>query len=199
MAVDRSPYQREYRAKNRTTLLAKAAARRTRNRVAIRAANDRYRSSHRAELAARSRDYRRTHRETVNASNRRYRATHLAEALRREQAARDRNPDAFRIRRAAWQRAHPENSVDKQHRRRARVRGALGSHTAKEWFEKVELFGGCCAYCGRSDLPLTRDHRSPLARGGTNYISNIVPACLPCNTRKHDRTETEFLASTTKR
>jgi len=38
------------------------------------------------------------------------------------------------------------------------------------------------------------DHRIPLSRGGRHEIENITPACKPCNSRKHTRTEEEFRA-----
>lgn len=34
----------------------------------------------------------------------------------------------------------------------------------------------------------------PLCRGGSNATENILPACPPCNTRKHTLTEDEFRA-----
>lgn len=34
----------------------------------------------------------------------------------------------------------------------------------------------------------------PLARGGSNSIDNILPACGRCNRRKHLMTEEEFRA-----
>ncbi|MBZ0198395.1 MAG: HNH endonuclease [Ignavibacteriaceae bacterium] len=43
-----------------------------------------------------------------------------------------------------------------------------------------------CAYCGRSDLPLTIDHVIPRARGGTDTWENLVTACTVCNNRKGD-------------
>ena len=49
-----------------------------------------------------------------------------------------------------------------------------------------------CAYCGKA-LPLHRDHKIPLTRGGANDITNIVPACRSCNCRKGTRTSAEFL------
>lgn len=79
-------------------------------------------------------------------------------------------------------------------RRKLRLRRALGSHTTAEWREKVALFGDCCAYCGEA-RPLTRDHKLPLIRGGTDDVANIVPACSPCNARKRARTANEFLRS----
>jgi 5-methylcytosine-specific restriction endonuclease McrA len=50
-----------------------------------------------------------------------------------------------------------------------------------------------CQYCGkhfdRRDLNL--DHVVPRDRGGTTTWENIVCACIPCNTRKANRTPTE--------
>jgi len=48
-----------------------------------------------------------------------------------------------------------------------------------------------CAYCGRSDLPLTIDHIVPKARGGGDSWENLVCACTSCNNRKGDRTPEE--------
>jgi 5-methylcytosine-specific restriction endonuclease McrA len=48
-----------------------------------------------------------------------------------------------------------------------------------------------CAYCGRSDLPLTIDHVLPKARGGTDSWENLVCACTSCNNKKGDRTPDE--------
>ncbi len=48
-----------------------------------------------------------------------------------------------------------------------------------------------CAYCGAGGS-LQEDHCTPLKRGGANDISNIAPACPPCNLRKHTLTEDEY-------
>jgi 5-methylcytosine-specific restriction endonuclease McrA len=48
-----------------------------------------------------------------------------------------------------------------------------------------------CAYCGRSDLPLTIDHILPKAKGGTDSWENLICACTLCNNRKGDRTPVE--------
>lgn len=45
-----------------------------------------------------------------------------------------------------------------------------------------------CAYCGRSDLPLTIDHVVPKSRGGNDSWENLVCACTICNNKKGDRT-----------
>ncbi len=51
-----------------------------------------------------------------------------------------------------------------------------------------------CQYCGistprKSDL--TFDHVVPKSRGGKTNFLNIVTACVPCNTRKADKTPEE--------
>jgi 5-methylcytosine-specific restriction endonuclease McrA len=48
-----------------------------------------------------------------------------------------------------------------------------------------------CAYCGRSDLPLTIDHILPKAKGGTDSWENLICACTVCNNKKGDRTPVE--------
>ncbi len=48
-----------------------------------------------------------------------------------------------------------------------------------------------CAYCGRSDLPLTIDHILPKAKGGIDSWENLICACTLCNNRKGDRTPIE--------
>jgi 5-methylcytosine-specific restriction endonuclease McrA len=50
-----------------------------------------------------------------------------------------------------------------------------------------------CQYCGVRKSPgdLTLDHILPRSRGGDNSPTNIVTACVSCNTRKGSRTPSE--------
>lgn len=51
-----------------------------------------------------------------------------------------------------------------------------------------EKTDGHCWYCGRLTNPFSNfeiDHFQPLADGGTNDLSNLVPACTTCNRSKH--------------
>lgn len=47
-----------------------------------------------------------------------------------------------------------------------------------------------CHYCGRSDIPMTRDHVVPRRSGGRTVQWNIVLACKPCNHAKDSRMPT---------
>jgi hypothetical protein len=60
------------------------------------------------------------------------------------------------------------------------------------WEYLLERDGRHCTYCGNADVPLTRDHVIPRARGGSNRPSNLVLACKDCNTRKDATPVEEF-------
>jgi len=75
--------------------------------------------------------------------------------------------------------------------------GTLAGYEAREYL--LEKWGRECAYCGDKDTPLNIDHVHPKARGGTNRISNLTLACIPCNTKKGAQDVREFLARDPKR
>jgi 5-methylcytosine-specific restriction endonuclease McrA len=83
-------------------------------------------------------------------------------------------------------------------RRRAIKANAQGEFSAEDWRQKLAYYGYKCRFCGihKNDTPegwLEADHAIPLSRGGTNWISNIVPACKSCNCSKGTRTFKEFM------
>ena len=47
-----------------------------------------------------------------------------------------------------------------------------------------------CQYCGKSapDVILECDHISPVSKGGSNDIMNLIASCRECNSGKSDRT-----------
>jgi 5-methylcytosine-specific restriction endonuclease McrA len=57
-------------------------------------------------------------------------------------------------------------------------------HTEEEWENKKKQYGYACAYCGKTNVKLTKDHIVPIVLGGTGEIDNIAPACMPCNRKK---------------
>lgn len=70
--------------------------------------------------------------------------------------------------------------------RLARISRAAGVHTQEQWIQRVEYFGWACRYCGLklSKSTLTKDHQIPIADHGTEWASNLVPACKSCNSSK---------------
>lgn len=55
----------------------------------------------------------------------------------------------------------------------------------------IDFWGSLCVYCGEpSELEI--EHIVPLARGGTNEITNLTVACKSCNMKKRTQTASEF-------
>lgn len=76
--------------------------------------------------------------------------------------------------------------------RRARERAAKGSLSKIAVKMRFEYYGNKCKYCGSTEN-LHVEHQIPLSRGGTNWPSNIAPACAACNCEKGTMTNAEYL------
>ena len=54
---------------------------------------------------------------------------------------------------------------------------------------------GRCMYCGKKEKEATYfdiDHKTPMARDGSDGMSNLQLLCRPCNTRKGAMSDGEF-------
>jgi glycerol-3-phosphate cytidylyltransferase len=83
--------------------------------------------------------------------------------------------------------------------RQLKLKGIKGTHTIEEWETLKKQFGFKCAICGITETEikkkwkntnfdcLTKDHIVPISKGGTNYISNIRPTCISCNSEKYNK------------
>ena len=100
----------------------------------------------------------------------------------------DERPEKRKVRRKnirVWKKANPEKVKVASHARRARKLAAEGFHTADEIKELLRRQGRKCAYCSKSVRNGYHvDHVVPLARGGTNWITNLAVSCARCNTSK---------------
>lgn len=123
------------------------------------------------------------------------------ESLRKRRA---RNPDLFRERgrrwrakrpdlqkeyRRAWRETNPERHLASIERRRSRFEAAGPVDQAK-LEARLDVLGRRCFYCPGPFEAL--DHSIPLARGGTNMISNLRPVCSPCNSSKGSKKPSEW-------
>lgn len=100
------------------------------------------------------------------------------------------DPARQRVLAKRWEEANPElhreSRAARDRTRRARRKGASGSHTAAETLSLLEAQKHRCAYCG-ADLRKTKphlDHIVALSRGGSNDKTNLQWLCAPCNMAK---------------
>lgn len=80
-----------------------------------------------------------------------------------------------------WNREHP--SSRQQHR--ALTLNAPGKASDAQIRARIEYFGGLCWMC--SSVADTIDHVIPLSKNGSNWASNLRPACRSCNSKKGNR------------
>ncbi len=183
-------YQREWHAKNRAKMTAAHAKWVKANPEKAKALYARWYAKHGAEANAkrrpksreRQRILRELYREEFNAAQR---------------ERRRKNPEYDRLRRLAYTRKYPEKNRHNAIKYYVRKKGAEGSFTLSEWRALLAQYDHKCAYCEKpiSGRDATRDHKIPLSRGGTGYISNILPACRSCNSAKWTKTHEEFKPS----
>jgi 5-methylcytosine-specific restriction endonuclease McrA len=140
-----------------------------------------------------ARDWIKRNPEKAREAMRRWRQRHPADHAAAGRAYYERHKERLAAYFAQYRREHRDVRQGIDARRQARKLGAPGTHTTVEWIWLPQLWNWTCAYCGAQDA-LQPDHRVPLARGGSNDIGNILPACPRCNQRKALLTEDEFRA-----
>ena len=72
------------------------------------------------------------------------------------------------------------------------LQGELLGYEVREYV--LEKWNRQCAYCGKTGVPLESEHIVPRSEGGSNRVSNLTLACVPCNREKGNRPVEEFLA-----
>lgn len=94
------------------------------------------------------------------------------------------NRDKHRARANRWAKKNPDAGAAARARRRARLLGALGSYTKNDVRELILKYGKVCFYCASALEVFQVDHFIPLAKGGSNFPSNLRISCARCNYSK---------------
>lgn len=205
-------YHREWKSQWRASHPRKARAYlrgwRRNNPEKVRAMHHRWYAKHGAEWRQRHRTkrlkqqrkyYRKERRiklQQQQARRRRYYWRNRERINQKRKQIRAAKPGFFRSWERERYRRHRIKRIVSQRNIQARRRGATGTITPEQWLRLLRRHNFGCFYCGTRLIPRNRtlDHKIPLSRGGTNTISNVVPACRLCNQRKMRMTAREFLA-----
>ncbi len=94
---------------------------------------------------------------------------------------------------AEWFLRHPEHSREYSQQRIAYIQeSTISDLTSEQWEEIKQAYGNRCVYCPddcqackKKTHRLSKDHITPLSKGGSHTAPNIVPACKSCNSKKH--------------
>lgn len=148
---------REYQKKDPERWAAYWARRYAENREAQAAAAKAWYQQNRAYAIQRAKEYAAAHPEQARSAKRRY-----------KKSERGRLVDLANV-----------------HARIARKKNAPGRASVEQLEGRWAYYDGLCWMCG--DPANEWDHVIPLAGGGSNWPSNLRPACRHCNSRKSDR------------
>ena len=69
--------------------------------------------------------------------------------------------------------------------------GTLAGYEVREFL--LSKWNRTCAYCGVKDTRLEIEHIQPRSKGGSNRVSNLCLACVPCNQKKGNQDIKDFL------
>jgi len=94
----------------------------------------------------------------------------------------------------AYKKANKDTINAHNRMRAAKKRGSYYEKILKKTLKQIkESFNNKCAYCGRSGK-LVWDHVYPISKGGPHTVENLLPACEPCNLRKHAKLPLQWFA-----
>ena len=155
-----------------------------------------YRS--RRELhAEEEREYQRRQRinypERMRAYSVKYRARHREELRISHAKYYSEHHEKVRVYSSKYRAEHPEVYVAARSKRVHQLKTSAFDLTTAQWQERIDEFNGYCAYCLRPMKKVTQDHMTPLSRNGNHTLSNVVPCCQSCNSRKNKRTLLEYI------
>jgi 5-methylcytosine-specific restriction endonuclease McrA len=104
------------------------------------------------------------------------------------------HPEKVKAKEKLWSQNNPEKLQTKKHKRRALKKSSLGSFTSDQWKKLVQSHNGRCIDCNASGV-MTVGHLVPLSKGGSNWIGNIKPQCVSCNSKQGSKVHPKAVLS----
>jgi len=189
---------RQWHIANKERANARSKIWHTTNRAKANAASAEYYRTNITAAKAANRARYLAQREARLAYRRQYYADNRATILANEQKRGLRLKSEISERLKRHRRANPELYRARENSKRARRARAPGKFTRQDISRIMFLQRNRCAYCP-ADLKRNAwhvDHIEPIARGGSNFPSNLQMLCAPCNMAKRAKDPIEFARST---
>lgn len=158
-----------------------------RDLVKRRAYEKAYRLRHPEQVRKMNKAYRLAHKEKIRAYLAAYYLVNKERLSKHNAAYRLSTITVRRAQNTAYRKGHKEAHNVANAGRRAKQRNApINNFTHQQWVLLQEVWKHRCAYCDkRAKGHLTQDHITPLSKGGSHTLANIVPACARCNNKKY--------------
>ena len=153
-----------------------------------------YRSNNQEKIRLTDAAYREKNKERELARGAAWRAANPEKEKARTASYRARNKEKDAARKANYAKQNPDVVRAIAARRRARVRGADGTHTRADIQNLFLMQRGLCAAC-HVDISCKNhvDHIMPLALGGSNDKTNLQLLCPACNHAKSSKHPVDFM------
>jgi 5-methylcytosine-specific restriction endonuclease McrA len=182
----RNAYMREWNKKHPEKVKTNDAAKYQRHKVTVSIQAKKHYEEHKEDILARNRAYWHTNKEKLKAKNAAWRAANKDKLKRDKAAYYAAHQEETKKKVKEYATRNPERARSWSKKKKALRRGAPDADfTAAQWELLKAQYKHCCAYCGNKVQELTQDHITPLSKGGRHTLSNIVPACRTCNSKKN--------------
>lgn len=189
---ERRAQARAYYARNQEACIARSKAYIEANRLKRLVYYKEYYIANRKRIEAQHEDWRKAHPLKIRYYYKRYIETHRDKQLEYQRTYYTTHHEKLII----YRRIHKNTILATQRiigaRYQARKRNLKATLTKEQWVAIIKAYKSRCAYCGIKSTKLTQDHVIPVSKGGSYTPDNIVPACLPCNSRKRDHDATKI-------
>lgn len=133
-----------------------------------------YYQNHRIEILEKKKEYRKTNQYKI------HRKEYSSEYYKKNEDVLKTNSKIYR----KTEKGKFVQSISSQ-KRKSRQKGLPVQFSKADWEKSLEFFEYKCAYCGKQENQLQKEHVIPTVKGGGYIKNNIVPSCLKCNYSKH--------------